>query len=64
MPRSFKFQSMWIGRKDFLDVVKSSWEAPVDEFGMLWFYLKLRRLKQALREWNRDKFGNILLKAK
>lgn len=64
VPRSFKFQSMWTGRKDFLDVVKDSWEAPVDGFGMLRFSLKLRRLKQVLRVWNRDKFGNVLLKAK
>lgn len=50
---------MWLNRPDFLNVVSSSWQEPIAGYGMLRFSLKLRRLKQALCLWNKEKFGNI-----
>lgn len=58
-PRSFKFQHMWLRRPDFLELVRSNWILPMTSFGMFRFSQKLKRLKAALRLWNRDHFGNV-----
>lgn len=60
VPKSFQFQQMWLGCNDFLEVVGTSWVAIVKGFGMYFFLLKLRRLKAALRDWNKNKFGNVI----
>lgn len=59
VPKPFKFQSMWIGRHDFQDVVRRSWAAPLSAFGMLRFSLKLKRFQGVLRDWNRLHFGDV-----
>lgn len=50
MPKSSKFQDMWLGRA----VVRSCLEEQSEGYGMLRFSLKLWRLKHVLREWNKD----------
>lgn len=63
-PRRFRFQNMWIKRPDFLDVVKRCWSESQQGYGMYLFSCKLRNLKQSLRIWNRDKFGNVFRNVK
>lgn len=55
-PKPLKFQHMWFHRPDFMEVVRSSWAAPLPQYGMFLFSLKLKRLKGA---WNKDCFGNV-----
>lgn len=58
-PKPLKFQHMWFHRPDFMEVVRSSWAAPLPQYGMFLFSLKLKRLKGASRAWNKDCFGNV-----
>ncbi|XP_027150341.1 phospholipid-transporting ATPase 2-like [Coffea eugenioides] len=58
-PGAFKFQHMWIKHLEFLGVVEQSWKQPLEGYGMFLFAQKLKRLKRALSEWNRNVFGNI-----
>ncbi|CAI9109369.1 OLC1v1009180C1 [Oldenlandia corymbosa var. corymbosa] len=38
---------------------RDSWNQPVVGYGMHAFSMKLRRLKLALKEWNKSSFGNV-----
>ncbi|XP_031100721.1 uncharacterized protein LOC116004702 [Ipomoea triloba] len=58
-PKQFRFQSMWTTHHGFLEEVRSNWSLPADGGGMRALAFKLKRLKQALRSWNRDIFGNV-----
>ncbi|CAI9115392.1 OLC1v1016291C1 [Oldenlandia corymbosa var. corymbosa] len=58
-PRSFRFQKMWLQRGEFKDLVQYNLSQPVWGSGMLAFSLKLRRLKLALKEWNKLHFGDV-----
>ncbi|KAL2246128.1 UNVERIFIED_CONTAM: hypothetical protein Sindi_2881000 [Sesamum indicum] len=44
---------------DFQDMVKQSWGAPIQGYGMYRLQQKLYRLKNHLKQWNKDCFGNI-----
>ncbi|KAL2248287.1 UNVERIFIED_CONTAM: hypothetical protein Sindi_2681000 [Sesamum indicum] len=59
VPSSFRFQHMWIMHHNFQDMVKQSWGAPIHGYGMYRLQQKLYRLKDHLKQWNKDKFGNI-----
>ncbi|KAL2237446.1 UNVERIFIED_CONTAM: hypothetical protein Sindi_0936300 [Sesamum indicum] len=59
VPSSFRFQHMWIMHHNFQDMVKQSWGAPIQGYGMYRLQQKLYRLKHHLKQWNKDTFGNI-----
>lgn len=59
MPKPFRLQSLWLRRCDFLQVVQTSWEQPIQGFGMARFSAKLRCLKEALWVWNHSCFGSV-----
>ncbi|KAJ8752695.1 hypothetical protein K2173_006497 [Erythroxylum novogranatense] len=59
VPSSFKFQDMWIRHPTFQSTVVASWEQPQEGYGMYRFSRKLRRLKEVLKHWNKDVFGNV-----
>lgn len=59
VPKSFRFQSMWLRREGFSQVVTDCWQQPFNGFGMYRFSAKLRRLKTTLRHWNKTVFGNV-----
>ncbi|KAF7802436.1 reverse transcriptase [Senna tora] len=60
--RSFKFESMWIEHKEFLDVVKAGWswssEGGDEEEDML--RKRLDKCSMVLREWSKKAFPNNL----
>ncbi|KZV58610.1 hypothetical protein F511_11258 [Dorcoceras hygrometricum] len=58
-PTSFRFQSMWLHHPDFLQTVRLNWNLPCHIQGMAGLFAKLKRLKNHLKWWNRDVFGNI-----
>ncbi|GAA0169435.1 hypothetical protein LIER_40758 [Lithospermum erythrorhizon] len=61
---SFRFQNMWLKSDQLAEVVATTWCKPI--FGNPLFVLqsKLKALKQVLREWNKEVFGNIFTQAK
>ncbi|KAL2475523.1 Uncharacterized protein Adt_36259 [Abeliophyllum distichum] len=58
---SFRFQSMWCQHDKFLEMIKQNWDTPLSPYskGLFGFFYKLKRLKSALRRWNKEVFGNI-----
>ncbi|KAL0912744.1 hypothetical protein M5K25_018740 [Dendrobium thyrsiflorum] len=64
----FHFQNMWIQNLDFDCLVNSNWSsclAPDNSIkGMVWFWLKLKRLKQCINWWNKHHFKNLFANIK
>ncbi|KAF3432461.1 hypothetical protein FNV43_RR27201 [Rhamnella rubrinervis] len=58
-PRPFRFQSMWLLNKDFKSFVQSIWDEEVSGSPFHRVIAKLKKVKHALRGWNRDVFGDI-----
>ncbi|KAL0440458.1 UNVERIFIED_CONTAM: hypothetical protein Slati_2528800 [Sesamum latifolium] len=58
---SFRFQNMWIKHHNFLDTVKHNWCLPIQGSGMYKLQQKIYRLKDRLKTWNKDTFGECLL---
>ncbi|XP_057791433.1 uncharacterized protein LOC131008538 [Salvia miltiorrhiza] len=56
--RPFRFQHMWVEHPGFSDLVRASWgvasNIPCPIYNVM---IKLKRLKSALREWNKTTFG-------
>ncbi|CAI9104433.1 OLC1v1003101C1 [Oldenlandia corymbosa var. corymbosa] len=46
-------------REEFMDIVRDDWNKPIDCYGMFGLSVKLRRLKQRLREWNKLVFSDV-----
>jgi hypothetical protein len=62
---AFKFENMWLKEEGFVDKVKSWW--PSFYFlGSPSFILakKLRALKEEIKRWNREVFGNVRVRNK
>ncbi|XP_019166800.1 PREDICTED: uncharacterized protein LOC109162584 [Ipomoea nil] len=57
--KQFRFQNMWLTHPDFMEIVRNSWEQSADGGGMRALSYKLKRLKMALKDWNKHSFGNI-----
>ncbi len=57
---SFKFENMWLKVEGFVDKVKSWWSG-YDFVGTPSFVLasKLKALKEDLKKWNKDTFGDV-----
>ncbi|VFQ79302.1 unnamed protein product [Cuscuta campestris] len=55
-PKSFRFQNMWLLRKDFLQVCKDTWEEMPYFGGMRCLFSKLQHLKGKLSSWNKEHF--------
>ncbi|XP_042980247.1 uncharacterized protein LOC122310438 [Carya illinoinensis] len=56
----FRFQNMWTSHDGFLEMVHNSWnELMRRESGLLKLVGKLKGLKQKMRQWNREVFGQV-----
>ncbi|XP_035547266.1 uncharacterized protein LOC118348862 [Juglans regia] len=53
----FRFQQMWIEYPDFMSFVQMVWSEPMVGTGLVKLASKLKKLKVALREWNKRVFG-------
>ncbi|OVA04077.1 hypothetical protein BVC80_849g1 [Macleaya cordata] len=60
----FRFQNMRISHNSFLDVVSQSWQDYISGNPALRFAYKLKRLKDKLKWWNSNVFGDINSKLK
>jgi hypothetical protein len=59
--RPFKFEKFWIEHLNFKERIKQWWweEKPEKGTRMFQLYKKLKYIKNNLKEWKRDTFGNI-----
>ncbi|XP_059301933.1 uncharacterized protein LOC132053854 [Lycium ferocissimum] len=55
----FKFLEFWTSQEDFLDVVRSDWNLPIDGNPMWRFHQKLKRLGRRLATWSRNEIGDV-----
>ena len=56
----FKFENMWLEVEGFSDLIKEWWgELQVDGFASYIVATKLKFVKEKLKKWNRDVFGDI-----
>ncbi|GAU10446.1 hypothetical protein TSUD_420660, partial [Trifolium subterraneum] len=58
-PTPFRFYRAWTSHVDCARVVTEVWSQPVQGPPMVCLQDKLKRLRAALKEWNRSVFGNI-----
>ncbi|XP_026417310.1 uncharacterized protein LOC113312789 [Papaver somniferum] len=56
---SQKFQKMWISHPTFMKVVQDCWSELIEGDPAFVFQSKLKKLKNVLREWNWNVFGNV-----
>ncbi|RVW54250.1 LINE-1 reverse transcriptase-like [Vitis vinifera] len=59
-PASFRFENMWFKDEGFKELIRSWWQG-IEVRGSASFRLsaKLKDLKQKLKVWNREEFGNL-----
>ncbi|XP_020265045.1 uncharacterized protein LOC109840710 [Asparagus officinalis] len=57
--RPFKFFNMWVKHPDFISTVHSIWDQSSEGYNMFRFHTKLKKLKHALKELNKNHFMNI-----
>ncbi|XP_026416967.1 uncharacterized protein LOC113312428 [Papaver somniferum] len=55
----FRFQQMWLTHPSFLQVVIDSWNEDIIGNPIFIFMNKLKRLKNILKTWNWEIFGNV-----
>jgi hypothetical protein len=55
----FKFMAMWLLHPDCMNVVKDCWNTTVIGCPMFVLNKKLKILKEKLKIWNKDVFGNV-----
>ncbi|KAF5445223.1 hypothetical protein F2P56_034289 [Juglans regia] len=56
-PPPFRFQQMWVEHPDFMTLVQKVWSESVIGSGLFKLATKLKKLKVALRVWNKSVFG-------
>lgn len=59
--RPFRFKALWFSDPNFKAMVRKIWQSfiPPEGAKMYQFQQKLKNLKEALKVWNRNQFGNI-----
>ncbi|KAK6160747.1 hypothetical protein DH2020_004128 [Rehmannia glutinosa] len=63
-PSSFRYFKMWARHHSFLNEVSEVWNAPTGFSGLTNLHHKMIRVKQRLKWWNINVFGNIFVKLK
>lgn len=63
-PSSFRFLNMWTSHHNFMHIVKTSWNLPLDAIGITRYWFKQQRLKNELKRWNKHDFGDIFSQQK
>ena len=59
--KPFRFLNFWVNRSDFFQVVEMAWESNADVNPLYNVSKKLKAVKTALREWSKNKVGNIFI---
>ncbi|XVE56955.1 hypothetical protein DITRI_Ditri04bG0052900 [Diplodiscus trichospermus] len=61
-PKPFKFFNFWALHEKFMETVENSWKLPVEGTPMRALYMKMKRLKGVLKEFNKTHFGGISIR--
>ncbi|KAF5461902.1 hypothetical protein F2P56_017962 [Juglans regia] len=56
-PSPFRFQYMWTDHSDFYSFVEGVWKSEGFGYGLVNLSFKLKKIKVALKEWNKRVFG-------
>ena len=57
--KPFRFLNVWTTKAGLLDVIRDSWSCPVSRQPLCVLEAKLRTIKQVLKGWSKESFGNI-----
>ncbi|XP_071912410.1 uncharacterized protein [Coffea arabica] len=57
--KPFRFLNVWTTKAGLLDVIRDSWSCPVSRQPLCVSEAKLRTIKQVLKGWSKESFGNI-----
>ncbi|XP_026404153.1 uncharacterized protein LOC113299323 [Papaver somniferum] len=60
----FRYQFVWTTHPGFLKVIQESWEVECEGNPAFCFTSKLKRLKEILKKWNWEVFGDLRVKVK
>ncbi|XP_026410486.1 uncharacterized protein LOC113305686 [Papaver somniferum] len=60
----FRYQNIWTSHPGFLDVIKDAWNESISGNQAFSFMNKLKRVKQILKKWNWEDFGDLRIKMK
>ncbi|XP_042962740.1 uncharacterized protein LOC122297018 [Carya illinoinensis] len=58
-PSPFHFIHMWMDHEEFFNLARNCWEKEGSGSGLEKLAFKLKRMKQMLKTWNKDKFGRV-----
>eukprot|EP00253_Pinus_taeda_P027174 PITA_27174 len=60
--RPFRFEAFWLSHPEFKDFIQATWKKcnPTAPTKMERFQKKLKMLKEEIKQWNKNTFGNIL----
>lgn len=58
-PSRFVFQKMWLSHPNFLDFLNNFWKRSFSSCHLFNLAFKLKRLKEELKRWNVEVFGDI-----
>ncbi|XP_017981035.1 PREDICTED: uncharacterized protein LOC108663048 [Theobroma cacao] len=59
VPSSFRFLHAWVLHHGFKKFLEQNWTSSIVGFRLQAFWVKQRCLKQALKRWNKEVFGDI-----
>ncbi|XP_026442771.1 uncharacterized protein LOC113342429 [Papaver somniferum] len=60
----FKYQPVWTTHPEFIKLIQESWEEECNGNPAFSFICKLKRLKNILKKWNWEVFGDLRIKVK
>ena len=60
--RPFRFEKFWLTHLNFKRLITDWWKGKADTGGSIMFNLqqKLKHIKENLKKWNKETFGNIM----
>ncbi|XP_059073804.1 uncharacterized protein LOC131874442 [Cryptomeria japonica] len=57
----FRFEKMWLSHPNLFSSVKDRWNVHLDSSAMFWVAKNLRHVKERVKKWNREVFGDIFV---
>lgn len=57
----FRFEKMWLSHQNLSSSMKDWWNVQVDGSAMFWVAKNLRHVKERVKKWNREIFGDIFV---
>ncbi|KAL9232505.1 hypothetical protein vseg_007613 [Gypsophila vaccaria] len=61
--RTFKYFNMWGSAENFNQIIRKEWSRDIPGHPMFKVVQKIKKLKPALKELNRDRFSDIEMQA-